>query len=68
MLRKALGAWALVKGRDFVNEDDLKELAPYVLKHRLKFHPGAGSPEEAFDELLKPHVEKLVSSGLKQAS
>lgn len=62
MLRHALSAWALNEGRDYVTEDDLKHLAPFVLQHRLKFHPGAGDPKEAFDELMKPHIEALVTS------
>ncbi len=68
MLRRALSAWALNEGRDYVTEDDLKLLAPYVLQHRLKFHPGAGDPDEAFQELIRPHIEKLVTSSLKAAS
>ena len=67
MLRQALSAWAITEGRDYVTEDDLKFLAGPVLQHRLKFHPGAGEPEEAFAELLAPHIEKLVSSSLKAA-
>ncbi len=68
MLKRSLAAWALNEERDYVNEDDLKLLAPFVLQHRLKFHPGAGDPEEAFEELLKPHLEKLIASGIKAAS
>mgnify|MGYP000957793909 CR=1 FL=1 len=67
MLKKALGAWALCEGRDYVTEDDLKTLAPMVLAHRLKFHPGAGDPIEAFSEFLRPHLEALISQGLKAA-
>lgn len=61
MLKRTLGAWALNVGRDYATEDDLKFLAPFVLQHRLRFHPGAGDAEEAFQELLRPHIEKLVS-------
>ncbi|MCB0344592.1 MAG: MoxR family ATPase [Bdellovibrionales bacterium] len=68
MLKRSLAAWALNEERDYVNEDDLKLLAPFVLQHRLKFHPGAGDPQEAFEELLKPHLEKLIASGMKAAS
>lgn len=28
-------AWALIKGRHYVTVDDIKELAPYTLRHRL---------------------------------
>jgi MoxR-like ATPase len=59
MLRKALGAWALLEGRDFATEDDLKTIAPFVLLHRLRFHPGVASTQDAFAELLLPVIEKL---------
>ncbi|MEZ4753683.1 MAG: hypothetical protein R3A13_05155 [Bdellovibrionota bacterium] len=58
----ALRAWALVNHKDYVDEDDLKTLAPYVLSHRLRFHGAAGSPEEALLELMTPHLEKLIAA------
>lgn len=61
MLRRATQAWALLQGRDYANEDDLKVMAPLVLKHRLKFNPGAGTETEQFDRLLAPHIEKLIN-------
>lgn len=61
MMKKTIAAWALNEGRDYATEDDLKLLAPFVLQHRLRFHPGAGKPEEAFQELIRPHVEELVT-------
>lgn len=64
MLKQALAAWALTEERDYVNEDDLKFIAPFVLQHRLRFHPGAGDPDTAFAELLAPHVERLVQKRL----
>lgn len=67
MLKRALGAWALNDGRDYVTEDDLKFLAPYVLMHRLRFHPGAGDPEAAFNELIRPHIETLVRSSYRSS-
>lgn len=60
MLKKCLLAWALTEGRDYVTADDVKTLAPFVLKHRLKFHPGAGDSEQAFEELIRPHIENLI--------
>lgn len=64
MLQEATKAWALVNGRDHVNEDDLKFIAPFVLLHRLRFHGGAGEPVQALYELLEPHLERLVASGV----
>jgi len=60
MLQKAIKGWALVQGRDFVTEDDLKYLAPFVLLHRLKFHGGAGDPKKALNDIMIPHLEKLI--------
>lgn len=61
MLKRALTAWAIGQGRDYTTEDDLKLLAPFVLQHRLQFHPGAGDQNEAFKNLLTPHIEKLIT-------
>ena len=65
MLKRAIKAWALIQGRNYVVEDDLKFLAPFVLMHRIRFHPGAGNPEEAFSEILRPHLEKLIITSHK---
>lgn len=64
MLQSAVKAWALLAGRGFANEDDLKTIAPYVLLHRLKFHAGAGTPAKALQELMAPHMEKLIKRGI----
>ena len=47
-------ALALIKQRDFVSPDDLLELAPYCLPHRLAL-PAAAAADE-LDELLKAMV------------
>lgn len=65
MLQAAVKAWALINGRDFGNEDDLKTIAPYVLLHRLRFHSGSGEPHQALRELMSPHLERLVARGLQ---
>jgi MoxR-like ATPase len=64
MFKRAITAYALTQGREYVIEDDLQYLAPFVLLHRLKFHPSAGEPKEAFREFLKGHVENLVRKSL----
>jgi len=61
MLKKAIGAYAITKGRGYATVDDLKFLAPLVLEHRLKFHPGVSDKQEAFNALLRPHIEKVVT-------
>ncbi len=60
MLQETIKAWALLSGRDHANEDDLKQVAPFVLLHRLRFHAGAGNPNEALNQLMLPHIEELV--------
>ncbi|MCO6429462.1 MAG: MoxR family ATPase [Deltaproteobacteria bacterium] len=65
MLQSAVRGYALVNGRDYANEDDLKFIAPFVLLHRLRIHSGAGNPREALQQLMAPHVEKLVARGLQ---
>ena len=64
MLQEACRAWALIHGRDYATEDDLKFIAPYVLLHRLHFHGGAGTAKEALSELMAPYIEELIRQGL----
>jgi len=64
MLQAALKGWALVNARNYCSEDDLKYVAPFVLLHRLRFHGGAGGPEEALHNLMAPHIESLVRAGI----
>lgn len=63
MLQRAVKAWAVVQGREYADEDDLKFIAPFVLNHRLKFHGGAGEPKEALRKLIEPPLERLISKG-----
>lgn len=65
MLQAAVKGWALVNGRDFVTEDDLKFMAPFVLLHRLRFHGGAGEAKAALQQVMLPFLERLVASGLR---
>jgi len=64
MLQAAVKGWAVVNGRAYVTEDDLKFMAPYVLLHRLKFHGGAGNAVDALRALMAPAIEKLVARGI----
>jgi MoxR-like ATPase len=40
-LARAVKTWAISQGRTFVTPDDVRELAPYVLGHRLIIDPDA---------------------------
>ena len=50
-------AWALIKGRSYVIPDDVKELAPYTLRHRLILSTEARAKgrtvDRVFDNLLR---------------
>ncbi len=60
MLQAAMRGWAVVQGRHFVTEDDLKAMAPFVLLHRLRFHGGAVEGRQALEELMRTPLERLV--------
>lgn len=64
MLQQAIRGWALVNKRDYATEDDLKFMAPFVLMHRLKFQGAAKDAREAFGQIARPALEKLISRAL----
>jgi len=59
-LTKALRAYAFLQGRDFVLPDDVKEIAPYVLCHRLILRP-----EAAMDGMTQRTVLDTVLQSVK---
>lgn len=65
MMQQALKAKAIVEGRDYITEDDFKELAPYVFLHRLQSANSLQNEMEILNELLNPAIDKLVSQGIK---
>lgn len=64
MLQQATKAWAVVNGREFAIEDDLKFVLPYVMLHRMKFHGGVSDARQALTEIATPALERLASSGV----
>jgi MoxR-like ATPase len=56
MLLLAAKARALLAGRDFVSPDDVKAIAPAVLRHRILLLPEAEveglSPDDCLKEIL----------------
>ncbi len=56
---KCLRAYALVKGRTFVIEDDVKDIARHVLDHRLIYRNKDGR-ENALNGIIHKEVERLA--------
>ena len=65
----AARAWACVNGRDYVIPDDIKELAQFVLAHRLVLQPGALvkrlSGKELVHEVLNNIPVPIISNNKK---
>ena len=55
---KCLKAFALVRGRSFVLEDDVQQIAKAVLDHRLIYRTKEGK-QKAFDQLLQQEMQRL---------
>ena len=66
LMKPALRAAALLKGRDYVTEEDIAWLAPHVFSHRLSLEMGRRDPESIIEECLKKPLEALSRSTLKQ--
>lgn len=61
---KCLKAWALVNQRDFVIEDDIRDLAHPVLHHRLIFRNREAS-RTALQQIVDQEVNKLAKMGIQ---
>lgn len=55
---RCLRAYALVKGRSFVIEDDVQAIARYVLDHRLIYR-NREARLKAFDQILHKEMDRL---------
>ncbi len=60
---RCLRAYALVKGRSFVIEDDVKDLARPVLEHRLIYRNKEGKLN-ALNGIIKKEIERLAKMKL----
>ncbi|MGH7208979.1 MAG: AAA family ATPase [Nitrospiraceae bacterium] len=60
-LHKAAKALALVRGRDYCLPDDLKDLAPVVLSHRVMLSASQGSRGPRFEE-AEQVIQDIVES------
>ncbi|MGC8505480.1 MAG: AAA family ATPase [Thermoplasmata archaeon] len=52
-------AMALLRGRDFVTPDDIKEVAPFVLPHRIVVKPDVLYEERTGQSIVKEYLGKL---------
>jgi len=55
----AARATAACRGRNFVVPDDVKELAPWVLRHRLRLRPDAEIEGVATDDVIREVLESV---------
>jgi len=62
---KCLRAYALVKGRAYIIEDDVKDLARVVLEHRLVYRNKEGKLK-ALDNIINKETERLAKLKLYQ--
>ncbi|MEW6281332.1 MAG: MoxR family ATPase, partial [Candidatus Eremiobacterota bacterium] len=63
----ALKAAALMRGRDYVTDDDVKWLAPYVFSHRLSLAPGVVDAHNVVKECSKESIEALSRATLRSS-
>lgn len=59
MLAAATRSLAALSGREYAIPDDVKELVPQVLRHRLVLSPGAEVEEETPDDVLRSILESV---------
>jgi MoxR-like ATPase len=59
MLVHAARAYALVNDRDYVVDQDIIDLAPAVLGHRIKVHDARTDPRALIREVTLSHVQRI---------
>lgn len=63
MMKKALQAFAFVSQRDYITEDDLKFLAPYVFSHRMDPDSDFNESSSALNSIINDTIDNLVKKG-----
>ena len=48
--------WAIINDKDYVTHQDIKDILPYILRHRIKFL----NQDEKLDFIKKDIIEKIV--------
>jgi MoxR-like ATPase len=59
-LYQATQAWAAIQGRDYVIPDDVKQMAPFVLTHRMMISPQAQLRGRKPEELVANIVDSVA--------
>ncbi|MEM6456173.1 MAG: AAA family ATPase [Acidobacteriota bacterium] len=66
LMLPALQVLAAIRGRDYVNGEDILTLAPRVLEHRLTLGPGVDRIDAVLADALEPALETLARATLKR--
>lgn len=64
----ALQVLAALRGRTYVNADDLETLLPPILGHRVELAPGVADFHRVLRDCMREPIEALARSTLKAAS
>lgn len=64
----ALQVLAALRGRNYVNADDLETLLPPILAHRVELAPGVADFKRVLKDCMRDPIETLARSTLKAAS
>lgn len=61
----ALQARALIKGRDYVDADDIVNLSPFIFGHRIELAPGSDEAFSIINQCIKKPIETLSRYSLR---
>lgn len=65
LLLPALQVLATMRGRQYVNADDLETLLPHVLGHRVELAPGSSDFKRILRDCMRDPMEQLARSTLQ---
>ena len=68
LILPALQVLAALRGRDYVNADDLDMLLPHVLEHRVELAPGIADFSKVLRDNMREPMEQLARSTLRATS
>ena len=68
LILPALQVMAAMRGRNYVNADDLETLLPHVLAHRVELAPGSADFVKILRDNMRAPMEQLARSTLSQRS